>query len=127
MKKLLFLLLALVAVGAKAQGLKGTIDLKDSVINRSIPFEVAAGAKNLKYAVRADLTNGEATLTFTDPKGKKAGGFTLSSKTKGGGSERSKVESSESTSTPVAGTWNLAIKTEKATGRITYDIEVIKP
>ncbi|MCC8424222.1 hypothetical protein [Mucilaginibacter sp. UR6-11] len=94
MKKLLFFLLILGAttIKANAQVIKGSIDLIDSVINRSIPFDVAAGSKLVKYAVKVNLTAGEATLNFTDPNGKRAGGFTLSSKKPGGGTERSKIE-----------------------------------
>ena len=46
MKKLLFFLLVMGAVQAKAQVIKGSIDLRDSTFNRSIPFEVTARNQN---------------------------------------------------------------------------------
>lgn len=127
MKKLLFFLLILGAVQAKAQMIKGSIDLKDSTINRSIPFEVAAGSKSAKYSVKVYVATGELTVTITDPHDKKAGGFTLSTRTRDGGTEPSKGELGDSYSPPIAGTWKFNIKTESATGRISYQIDVIKP
>ena len=126
MKKLLLLVLLFGAFRAKAQ-MNSSIDLRDSTITRVIPVEVPAGTKTLKYSVKVDLTAGEATLTFNDPNGKKEGGFTVNAQKKGGGRERSKVESSDSNSPPITGTWKLTIRTQSATGRITYDIDVIKP
>lgn len=127
MKKLLFLLLVLVGAQVKAQAIKGSIDLKDSTINRTVPFEVAEGARSVKYALKVYVSRGAVTVTITDPHEKKATGFTAGSQQPGGGHEASKVESSDSVSPPVAGIWKLNIRTENATGRISYQIDVIKP
>ena len=127
MKKLLFFLLILGAVQAKAQTIKGSIDLKDSTINRTIPFEVAAGNKSVKYAVKVYVTTGAVTVVVTDPHGKKAGGFTIGTATKDGGTEPSKGELGDSYSPPVAGTWKFNIRAENATGKMSYQIDVIKP
>jgi hypothetical protein len=128
MKKLLFFLLVLGgAVQAKAQVIKGSIDMKDSTINRSIPFEVAAGTKSVKYAVKVYVSVGELTVTLTDPNDKKATGFTLGTSTRNGGNEPSKGEISDNVKPKIPGTWKFNIKAENATGRISYQIEVIKP
>jgi hypothetical protein len=42
------------------------------------PDRSTAGTKTLKYAIKADLTVGEATPAFNDPNSKKEGGFTVS-------------------------------------------------
>ena len=128
MKKLLFFLLALGAMQAKAQLIKGSIDLKDSTINRSIPFEVVAGMKSVRYTVKAYLAVGELTISLTDPNDKKSTGFSLGTKTSSGGHEPSKGEiSSNDISIKTPGTWKFNIKTENATGTVSYRLEVIKP
>jgi DUF4097 and DUF4098 domain-containing protein YvlB len=127
MKKLLFFLLILGAAQAKAQTIKGSIDLKDSTINRTIPFEVVAGSRSVKYSVKVYVGTGNLTVTVTDPHDKKAGGFTLSTRTRDGGTEPSKGELGDSYSPPVAGTWKFNIRAENATGRISYQIDVTKP
>ena len=127
MKKLLFFLLILGAVQAKAQQIKGSIDLKDSTINRTIPFEVAAGSKSVKYHVKVYVATGSLTITMTDPHNKKSGGFTLDTRTRDGGTEPSKGELGDSYSPPVTGTWKFNIKTENATGKISYQIDIIRP
>jgi len=127
MKKILFFLLALGAIQAKAQFIKGSIDLRDSTINRSIPFEVAAGTKSVKYVVKAYVAVGELTVTLLDPNDKKATGFTLGTRTRSGRSEPSKGEIFDDVNPKIPGTWKFNIRTENATGRISYQIEVIKP
>jgi len=127
MKKLLFILLIVGAAQAKAQVIKGSIDLKDSTINRTIPFEVAAGTKSVKYSVKVYLSVGELTVTLTDPNGKKATGFTLGTKREDGGNDPSKGELGDSFIPKIPGTFKFNIRAEDATGRISYQVEVIKP
>jgi hypothetical protein len=126
MKKLLFILLILGAAQAKAQMIKGSIDLKDSTINRTIPFEVAAGTKSVKYSVKVYLSLGELTVTINDPNGKKATGFTLGTKRQDGGNDPSKGELGDSFVPKTTGTWKFSISAENATGRISYEVDVIK-
>ncbi len=83
MKKLLFFLLVLGAVQAKAQVIKGSIDLRDSTINRSIPFEVPAGTKLVKYDIKVYADVGEITVSLSDPNDKKSMNVTLGTKTSG--------------------------------------------
>src|SRR5258708_6698406 len=66
MKKLLFFLLVLGAVQAKAQviTIKGFIGVKDSTFNRSIPFEVTAGTNLVKYAIKVFAAEGKVTVTL---------------------------------------------------------------
>jgi len=127
MKKLLFFLLVLGAVQVKAQVIKGSIDLRDSTINRSIPFEVAAGTKSVKYVIKVYADEGEVTVSLCDPNDKKSMNVTLGTKTSSGGHEPSKGELSDDLKPKVPGTWKFNISAENATGRISYQIEVIKP
>ena len=127
MKKLLFFLLVLGAVQAKAQVIKGSIDLRDSTINRSIPFEVTAGTKSVKYVIKVYADVGEVTVSVSDPNDKKSMNVTLGTKTRGGGHEPSKGELSDDLKPKVPGTWKFNISSENATGTISYQIETIKP
>lgn len=120
-------MLILGAAQAKAQVIKGSIDLKDSTITRSIPVQVAAGTRKVKYFVKVYLAIGNLTATLTDPNGKKAGGFTLSTQTKDGHNEPSKGELFDSESTPIPGTWKFNIKAENATGRMNYELDTVAP
>jgi len=126
MKKLLFFLLILGAVQAKAQVTKGSIDLRDSTITRSIPFEVAAGAKSVKYFVKVYVDVGAVTVTLSDPNNKKATGFTIGTEMPRGGHEPSKGEMGDNVVPHVFGTWKFNIKAENATGRISYQVEIIR-
>jgi len=127
MKKLLFFLLVLGAVHAKAQVIKGSIDLRDSTINRSIPFEVPAGTKSVKYDVKVYADVGEITVMLTEPGGKKSFNVTLGTKTSSGGHESSKGEMIDNVSVKIPGTWNFYIRAENVTGKISYQIELKKP
>jgi hypothetical protein len=127
MKKLLFFLLVLGAVQAKAQVIKGSIDLRDSTITRSIPFEVAAGTKSVKYVIKVYADLGEVTVSLSDPNDKKSMNVTLGTKTSSGGHEPSKGELSDDLKPKVSGTWKFNINAENATGRVSYQIELIKP
>lgn len=126
MKKLLFLFLVLGAVQAKAQVIKGSIDLRDSTITRTIPFEVASGTKSVKYFVKVYVDAGAVTVTLNDPNNKKATGFTIGTEIPDGGHEPSKGELGDTVTPHVFGTWRFYIKSENATGRISYQIDVIK-
>jgi hypothetical protein len=127
MKKLLFFLLILAAAGAKAQVIKGSIDLKDSTINRSIPFEVAAGTKSVKYLVKVYVSVGAVTVSLNDSNDKKVTGFTIGTQIPGGGHEPSKGEMGDEVVPKVSGIWKFNIHAENATGRVSYQVEVIKP
>ena len=127
MKKLLFFLLVLGAVQVKAQFIKGSMDMRDSTFNRSIPFEVTAGTKSVKYAIKVYADVGEVTVTLIDPNDKKSVNVTLGTQARGGGHEPSKGEMSDSVSVKVPGTWNFYIRAENVTGTISYEIEAIKP
>ena len=127
MKKLLIILFALGAVQAKAQLIKGSIDLRDSTINRTIPFEVASGTKLVKYVLKVFADVGELTISLTDPNDKKSMNVTLGTKTGSGGHEPSKGELSDDLKPKVTGTWKFNIRAENATGRVTYQIEIQKP
>jgi hypothetical protein len=121
MKKLLFLFLVLAAASAKAQTIKGSIDLKDSTINRTIPFEVATGTKSLKYVVKVYVDLGQVTVTLSDPNGRTPTNITI-----GGGHEASKGELSDDVKTKIPGTWKFNFRSDRATGKISYEIEIIK-
>jgi len=128
MKKLLFFFLALGAMQAKAQVIKGSIDLRDSTISRSIPFDVTAGTKLVKYVIKVYAAEGEVTVTLTDPNDKRSSlNVTLGTQTRNGGHEPSKGELSDDLKPKIPGTWKFNINTENATGRISYQIEIIKP
>jgi hypothetical protein len=127
MKKLLFFLLVLGAVQAKAQVIKGSFDLRDSTINRSIPFEVTAGTKLVKYVIKVYADVGEITVSLSDPNDKKSMNITLGTKTSSGSHEPSKGELSDDLKPKVPGTWRFSISSENATGRVSYQIETIKP
>ena len=127
MKKLLFFLLVLGAIQAKAQVIKGSIDLRDSTINRSIPFEVAAATKSVKYVIKVYADVGEVTVSLSDANDKKSMNVTLGTKTNSGGHEPSKGELSDDLKPKVPGTWKFNIRAENATGRIEYQIEIKKP
>ena len=126
MKKLLFFLLVLGAVQAKAQVIKGSIDLRDSTINRNIPFEVPAGTKSVKYDVKVYADVGEITVMLTEPGGKKSFNVTLGTKTSSGGHEPSKGELSDDLKPKIPGTWKFNIKAENATGKVSYQIVISK-
>ena len=129
MKKLLFFLLVLGAVQVKAQTLRvinGSIDLRDSTINRSIPFEVTTGTKLVKYDIKVYAEVGEVTVSLSDPNDKKSMNVTLGTQTSGGGHEASKGELSDDLKPKVYGTWKFNINAENATGRISYQIEISK-
>jgi len=127
MKKLLFFLLALGAIQAKAQVIKGSISLRDSTINRTIPFEVPAGIKSVKYDIKVYADIGEITVVLTEPSGKRSFNVTLGTKTSSGGHEPSKGEMIDNVSVKTPGTWNFYIRAENVTGTIGYEIEAIKP
>ena len=127
MKKLLFFLLVLGAVQAKAQVIKGSIDLRDSTFNRSIPFEVTAGTKTVKYVIKVYADEGEVTVSLNDPNDKKSMNVTLGTQTSSGGHEPSKGEMTDNVSVKIPGTWNFYIRAENVTGTISYQIELIKP
>jgi hypothetical protein len=127
MKKLLFFLLLFGAIQAKAQVIKGSIDMKDSTINRSIALEVPAGTPKVKYLVKVYLPMGEVTVKLTDSNGKKVGGFTLSTKNSDGSNSPSKGELGGDETPKVFGTWKFNITAEHASGTFDYQIEVVKP
>jgi hypothetical protein len=127
MKKLLFFLLALGAIQAKAQVIKGSISLRDSTINRTIPFDVPAGTKSVKYDIKVYADIGEITVVLTEPSGKRSFNVTLGTKTSSGGHEPSKGEMIDNVSVKTPGTWNFYIRAENVTGTIGYEIEAIKP
>ena len=127
MKKLLIFLLALGAIQAKAQVIKGSISLRDSTINRTIPFDVPAGTKSVKYDIKVYADIGEITVVLTEPSGKRSFNVTLGTKTSSGGHEPSKGEMIDNVSVKTPGTWNFYIRAENVTGTIGYEIEAIKP
>ena len=130
MKKLLFFLLLLGAIQAKAQTLKvinGSIDLRDSTFNRSIPFEVVAGTKSVKYDIKVYAGVGEVTVSLSDPNDKKSMNVTLGTQTSSGGHEPSKGELSDDLKPKIPGTWKFNIRAENVTGRISYQIDIKKP
>ena len=129
MKKLLFFLLLLGAVQAKAQvvTIKGFIGVKDSTFNRSIPFEVTAGTSSVKYAIKVFAAEGEVTVTLTDPNDKRSMNVTLGTKTRSGGYGPSEGELSDDLKPKIPGTWKFNIRAENVTGRISYQIDIKKP
>jgi hypothetical protein len=127
MKKLLFFLMVLGAVGAKAQVIKGSIDMRDSTISRSIPFEVTAGTKSVKYIVKVYALTGQVTVVLIDPTDKKYVNVTIGTKTHSGGNEPSKGELSDEMNPKMPGIWKFSISSENATGTVSYQIETIKP
>jgi hypothetical protein len=129
MKKLLFFLLVLGAVQAKAQviTIKGFIGVRDSTFNRTIPFEVTAGTNSVKYAIKVFAAAGEVTVTLIDPNDKKSVNVTLGTKTNSGGYGPSEGELSDDLKPKIAGTWKFNIRADNATGRISYQIEIKKP
>jgi len=127
MKKLLFILLILSAAGAKAQTVKGSIDLRDSTFSRTIPFEVAAGTASVKYRVKVYVSTGAVTVTLRDSNDKKATGFTIGTAMPGGGHEPSRGEMGDNVVPHVFGTWKFIIKAENATGTLSYQVDLIKP
>jgi hypothetical protein len=126
MKKLLFFLLVLGVIQVKAQVFKGSMDMRDSTFNRSIPFEVKAGTKSVKYAIKVYAAVGEVTVTLIDPNDKKSVNVTLGTQTRGGGHEPSKGEISDDMNPKTPGIWKFNIRAENATGSVSYQIEIIK-
>ena len=126
MKKLLFFLLVLGAVQAKAQAIKGSIDLRDSTISRSIPFEVAPGTKLVKYDIKVYADVGAVTVSLSDPNDKKSMNVTLGTEARSGGHEPSKGELSDDLKPKKPGTWKFNIKAENATGKVSYQIVISK-
>ena len=129
MKKLLFFLLVLGATQVKAQTIrviKGSIDLSDSTFNRSIPFEVTAGTKTVKYDIKVYADAGEVTVSLSDPNDKKSMNVTLGTQTSSGGHEPSKGELSDDLKPKIPGTWKFNIKAENATGKVSYQIVISK-
>lgn len=120
-------MLVLGAIQAKAQVIKGSIDLRDSTFNRSIPFEVSAGTKSVKYVIKVYADAGEVTVSLSDPNNKKSMNVTLGTKTSSGGHEPSKGELSDDLKPKIPGTWKFNIRAENATGTVSYQIEIIKP
>jgi hypothetical protein len=127
MKKLLFFLLVLGTVQARAQVIKGSIDVRDSTFNRVIPFEVTAATKLVKYVVKVYAATGDVTISLTDPNDKKSLNVTIGTQTRNGGHEASEGELSDDLKPKVTGTWRFNIRAENATGKISYQIEPIKP
>jgi len=122
-------LLVLGAIQAKAQTLrviKGSIDLRDSTFNRSIPFEVVAGTKSVKYDIKVYAGVGEVTVSLSDPNDKKSMNVTLGTQTSSGGHEPSKGELSDDLKPKIPGTWKFNIKAENATGKVSYQIVISK-
>jgi len=120
-------LLVLGAVQAKAQVIKGSIELRDSAINRSIPIEVPAGAKSVKYDVKVYADVGEIKVTLTEPSTKKSFNVTIGTKASSTGHEPSKAEMSDDVSVKIPGNWTFYIRAENATGTISYEFEILKP
>ena len=130
MKKLLFFLLVLGAIQAKAQTLRvinGSIDLRDSTFNRSIPFEVTAGTKTVKYVIKVYADVGEVTVSLSDPNDKKSMNVTLGTQTSSGGYGPSEGELSDDLKPKIPGTWKFNIRAENATGKVSYQIDIKKP
>ncbi len=115
------------AVQVKAQVIKGSIDLRDSTISRSIPFEVAPGTKLVKYDIKVYAEVGAVTVSLSDPNDKKSMNVTLGTEARNGGHESSKGELADDLKPKVYGTWKFNINAENASGRISYQIEVTKP
>lgn len=128
MKKLLFFLLVLAAVQVKGQviTLKSFIGMKDSTFSRTIPFEVTPGTSVVKYAIKVFAAEGAVTVTLTDPNDKKSVNVTLGTETRSGGYAPSEGELTDDLKPKVTGTWKFNIRAEKATGRISYQIAIIK-
>jgi hypothetical protein len=79
MKKLLLIILIFKVFQCKGQEIvKGSIELKDSTINRTITFNVPKGTTKIDYSAKGHLTEGMLSLTVTNPDGKPDGGFQLS-------------------------------------------------
>ena len=120
-------MLALGAMQAKAQVIKGSVDLRDSTINRSIPFGVTAGTITVKYDIKVYAATGEVTVTLVDPNDKRSSlNVTLGTKTSSGGHEPSKGELSDDMHPKIPGTWKFNFKADNATGKISYQIEIKK-
>lgn len=119
-------MLILGAAQAKAQVIKGSIDLRDSTINRTVPFEIAAGTKSVKYLVKVYVSEGSVTVSLNDSNEKKVTGFTIGTQIPGGGHEPSKGQMGDEVTPKVFGTWKFKIHTDNATGRVSYEVEVIK-
>jgi hypothetical protein len=115
------------AVGTKAQVIKGSIDMRDSTISRSIPFEVTAGTKSVKYLVKVYVAEGKVKVTLIDPSNKKYVDVTIGMKIRSGGNEPSKGELSDEMNPKIPGIWKFSISSENATGTVSYQIETIKP
>lgn len=122
MKKLILFILLFRAFQCEAQSaVKGSIEFKDSVINRTISFKVEKGARKVSYTVEAYIKFGKLGVSLTDPNGKQHGGFELGSEP----DVSKKVKPSKGTITndvdlPVPGTWVMNIWVRKGTGHLSY-------
>lgn len=126
MKKLLFLSLVLGAIQSKAQMIKGSIDMRDTSFTQSVPFNVTAGTKSVKYLIKVYADLGRVTVTLTDPNEKRFSNVTIGTETPGGDNEPSKGELWDDAQLKIPGTWKFIIRAEKASGRVSYQIETIK-
>jgi hypothetical protein len=126
MKKLLIIILIFKVFQCQGQAIvKGSIELKDSTINRTITFTVPKGTTKFDYSAKGYLTQGMLFLVVMTPGGKQDGGFQLScSPNKHGGTEPSKGELENNVRSPVPGVWRLYIRVDKGSGRLSYQVNL---
>jgi hypothetical protein len=122
---LIFYFLAVAACCKGQDKLDKTLQFKDSTVEYTVHLIVKKGAKEANFLVAGFLENGELSFNITDPEGKKEGGFGLSAT---GDDNKVKPGSGRMTHTvkvPIPGTWTVLIKASKATGNLTYKLNII--
>ena len=130
MKLIIMLAFSALCLGSlKAQmvienGFHQTIPLKDSTIDKKMYFVVTEGMKVVNFIFTVNLTDGQLSFTLEDPEGKKEGGFNLTATTENGKREPSKGRFAHDVKSPIPGKWVLNIKSQHATGKATYELQI---
>ncbi len=100
-------------------------NFKDSTVVTTVPVVVKAGTRKINCLFNGALSAGTLSIMFRDPEGRNAAGFSLDA-SDGEKSSGAKGGARQEFNSPYAGTWELYIKLEHASGGVTYQI-VIRP
>jgi hypothetical protein len=128
MKKSIFIF-CLIAAASFCSGqdkIDKTVQFKDSTVEYTVHLKVKKGAKEANFLVVGFLENGELSFKIADPEGKKEGGFGLSATGDDGKTKPGSGRMTHTVKIPIPGTWTVTIKATKATGNLTYKLNIIQ-
>jgi hypothetical protein len=134
MKKLLFIaLIALcgrlnaqdsLLVSTEKKVIRDSVHIGNSNVTRTIPFQVGADTRSLKYVIKVFADVGLITVRLRDPTGKKMFNVTLGTMEHENKHEPSKGELFDELVPKVYGEWEFEILAVAGMGYVKYQFEI---